>query len=207
MIVTAAQMKEIEDRANQNGLSYLQMMENAGRGACDVLLSRLPRIKTAAVFCGSGNNGGDGLVAARLLRQRGVGVLIILASGKPKTPDALTNLYLAAMLDIPIVTGSLLSREDAVFIAGCDAVIDGIYGTGFHGQLTLEGEICCGAINSAGGLKLALDLPSGVECDSGRVAQGAVKADITAAFHALKPCHSLSGDMCGSVQVVGIGIE
>lgn len=204
--VTKNEMKELERRANDAGLPYLQMMENAGRAAFDILTARLPGIKSAAIFCGTGNNGGDGLVVARLLRQRGAAVLIILVGGKPKTPDAITNLYLATMAGIPIVMGTHLDESDISFITSCDAVIDAIYGTGFHGELDLEAEVCCGVIAHSAGFKMALDLPSGLECDSGTIAQGTAKADITVTFHSAKPCHSISPDICGETIVADIGI-
>ncbi len=205
--VTASRMKQIEKQANDAGLSYLQMMENAGTAAADALLREVPDLRTAAIFCGTGNNGGDGYVMARLLKKRGADVLLILTGGKPKTPDATTNFYLAAMEDIPMVTGDQLNADDLSLILSADAVVDAIYGTGFHGELPLEGEICCGVINRAKGLKLAVDLPSGVACDTGEIAPGAVRADRTVTFHAMKPCHTLAADQCGTVEVADIGIR
>ena len=135
IMVTVKEMKELERQADAKGLSYLQMMENAGKAAVEQLLLKRPMVRTVSIFCGKGNNGGDGLVMARLLRQQEIGVLVILAEGKSVTPDALTNLFLAAREDIPMVFGVKLSEEDIQFILNCDAVIDGIYGTGFHGEL------------------------------------------------------------------------
>lgn len=206
MVVTVEQMKALEKRADQAGLSYLRMMENAGQAAVEAMLREKPSIRTAAVFCGKGNNGGDGLVVARLLKQRGIGVLLILAEGKPVTTDAATNLFLAVREDIPMVFGVKLTEDDIAWITNCDAVVDGMYGTGFHGALRIEGEICCGAFNRAKGLKVALDVPSGVNADTGEIAQGAVRADLTVAFHAAKACHEKAAAQCGRVEVADIGI-
>lgn len=206
-MVTVKEMKDLERRADAAGLSYLQMMENAGRAAVEAMLQEKPQIRTVSIFCGKGNNGGDGLVVARLLRQRGIGVLIILAEGKPVTPDATTNLFLAAREDIPMVFGVKLTEEDIAWITNCDAVVDGIYGTGFHGELRLEGEICCGAFNHAKGLKVALDIPSGVHADTGEIAAGAAKADLTVVFHAEKKCHLAAAEQCGKIIVADIGID
>ena len=205
-MITVEQMKALEKQADQAGLSYLQMMENAGSKAVEVLLREKPGVRTAAVFCGKGNNGGDGLVVARLLRQRGIGVLIILAEGKPVTPDAMTNLFLAVREDIPMVFGIKLTQDDIAWITNCDAVIDGIYGTGFPGELRIEGELCCGAYNQAKGLKVALDVPSGINADSGEIASGAIRADLTIAFHDNKVCHTRAAEQCGKVVVADIGI-
>lgn len=204
--VTAAEMKEIEKRAAEGGMPYLQMMENAGAGAAQLMIERIPGLKTAAVFCGRGNNGGDGFVAARILKNAGIGVLLVLCGDKPRTEDAKTNFYLASMLDIPMVVGQYLSKEDIAYITSAGVVIDAIYGAGFHGELPLEEELCCGVINSAKGVKAAFDLPSGVECDTGHAAAGAVKADLTLAFARLKPCHELARDLCGQVELIDIGI-
>ena len=206
-MVTVKEMKELERQADAAGLSYLQMMENAGRSAVEQIFLHIPNLRTAAIFCGKGNNGGDGLVMARLLKKRGIGVLIILAEGKPVTQDALTNLFLAAREDIPMVFGVKLTEEDIAWITNCDTVVDGIYGTGFHGELRLEGEICCGVFNEAKGLKVALDIPSGMNADTGTIAQGAVKADMTVVFHEEKMCHRVCQEQCGQIVVADIGIR
>ena len=205
--VTAAQMKEIERAADAGGLSYLRMMENAGQAVCDAIWARKPDLKSAAIFCGTGNNGGDGFVAARLLREKGVAVLLILSGGKPKAPDAVTNCYRAVMQNIPLVMATHLTEEDTDFILSCDCVIDGIFGTGFHGELDLEAEVSCGVFNQSKGLKVAIDLPSGLECDSGRAASGGCTADLTVTFHRAKPCHAQAPDKCGEVLVADIGID
>ena len=204
--VTAAQMKAIEQATDAGGLSYLRMMENAGQAVYDAILREKPEIRSAAVFCGTGNNGGDGFVVARLLRERGAAVLLVLCGGKPKTPDAVTNLYRAVMMNIPLVMATHLTEEDTDFILGCDCVVDGLFGTGFHGELDLEYEVCCGIFNKSRGLKVAVDLPSGTVCDTGEGAPGGVTADLTVTFHRPKPCHVLAPDRCGTVTVADIGI-
>ena len=90
--VTAAQMKELERKANETGLSYEDMMENAGQAAARILLEQLPGLRTAAVVCGKGNNGGDGFVAARKLFEAGCCVRLYLVDGAPTAPgEARTN--------------------------------------------------------------------------------------------------------------------
>lgn len=200
-------MKEITAAAEASGLSRLQMMENAGTAATQLLLEQLPNLKTVSLFCGSGNNGGDALVMARLLKQKGIHVLIVLANGKPTAPDAITNLYLATMLDIPIVFSYMLNEEDTEYIMACDAVVDGIYGAGCYGEMPIEAQVCCGIYNLCPGLKLALDVPSGVISDTGEVTQDSAKADITLAFHAKKPCHDIAKGNCGEVIIADIGIN
>ena len=85
-------MKEIEAKAAASGLSYYQMMENAGIGAAEFIMAKEAVAgKQILVFCGKGNNGGDGFVAARKLFQNGARVQLILAEGAPKTEDAIKN--------------------------------------------------------------------------------------------------------------------
>ena len=90
-IVTAAQMKAIEQAGNAHGLPYLQMMENAGLAAYAELKNVLPQPGSLLVVCGKGNNGGDGFVIARAAAKEGWKVTVLLAEGEPKTPDAITN--------------------------------------------------------------------------------------------------------------------
>ena len=204
MEVTVAQMKAIEQSADARGLRYPQMMEYAGQAAARFLQERLP-VRRLAVFCGTGNNGGDGYVLARALHQAGAEVRIYPVGGLPRTADARTNYDRARELGIPVVEEP--GAEELAFVAQADALVDAIYGTGFHGALRPEGRWACDQINRAGGRVLALDLPSGLGADTGLAAEGTVRADWTVTFHAAKPCHRLAPDYCGQTEVVSIGIE
>ncbi len=206
MEVTAERMKQLERQADAAGLGYRQMMENAGTQAAKAALELFPRLASAAVFCGRGNNGGDGFVMARLLAKAGVRVCVYLVEGEPVTEDAVYNCSLLRKMRVPVLPLDSLHGEEAAFLAKAGLVVDGVYGTGFHGALRDNGRRAARYMNEAGGKVLALDLPSGVEADTGRVAEGAVKADLTVTFHAAKPCHRLAAKQCGSVQVADIGI-
>ena len=203
--VTTVQMKELERRADAAGLSYLQMMENAGAAAARELLARVPGLKTAAVLCGKGNNGGDGFVAARYLHRAGLDVLAVLVEGEPATPNAAANREGAQGLGVRLRTLDSLTLRDEVFLARADALVDAVYGTGFHGALRPSGLRAAAMLNS-GRFVLALDVPSGVCADSGETAAGAVRAHVTVAFHAPKPCHRLAAAQCGAVVTADIGI-
>lgn len=157
--VTTAQMKELERLADAAGLPYLCMMENAGTAAARELMARVPGLKAAAVFCGRGNNGGDGLVAARRLQDAGVEVIAVLAEGEPATPDAAANREAAQDRGVHIQTLDGLTLRDEVFIARADALVDAVYGTGFHGALRPAGQRAAAMLNS-GRFVLALDVPS-----------------------------------------------
>ena len=138
--VTAAEMKALEKAANDNGLLYIQMMENAGRTAFAQLRRRLPGPARLLVAAGRGNNGGDGFVMARVAAKQGWQVQVLLAEGEPKTPDAITNF--GSLRDLPVEI-----LHDAASAAPADAVVDALYGTGFHGTLRPAGRAACDLMN------------------------------------------------------------
>ena len=205
-IVTAAQMKAIEQAGNAHGLPYLQMMENAGLAVYAELKKALPQPSTLLVVCGKGNNGGDGFVA-RAAAKEGWKATVLLAEGEPKTPDAITNFERLHGLPVEIFTdGSGLSAEPFT------AVVDALYGTGFHGSLRPSGLAACALMNRQhenGAFVLAVDLPSGINTDTGEVAEGAVCADLTVTFDSCKPLHTAasSAPLCGKIVCADIGIR
>lgn len=206
-IVTAAQMKEIEQAGCAHGLPYLQMMENAGLAAYAKLQERVPLGGALLIVCGKGNNGGDGFVIARAAVQDGWRVTVLLAEGDPKTPDATTNY--ARLTSLPVT----VCRDTVTLSAQhFDAVVDALYGTGFHGNLRPTGLAACTLINRLrehGAFVLAIDLPSGINTDTGEVACGAVHADLTVTFDSFKPLHTAqnSAPFCGDIICADIGIR
>ena len=192
--VTCAQMKILEQNTDAAGLSYYQMMENAGTIAANRIVEitmtspigdgcaadvgtaseaagdaqrrqypyMLKRPIRARIYCGKGNNGGDGFVVARILHQRGWQVDIVLVDGEPSTPDAIANWKLAMELGIPMEdrtkeaalaggeTGAAPDGENATMgKAALDVVVDAIYGTGFHGMLRERGAAAAAEIADA----------------------------------------------------------
>ena len=204
MTVTAAQMKEIERQADEGGLSYRRMMENAGTAAYKIIKERFPEAKSFAIFAGKGNNAGDGFVLARLAAKEGKKALVILTEGEPKTADAVANF--ALFKDLPVQVISIDEINEPV---KADIIIDAIYGTGFHGDLRPAGKKACALINSSEGAAIALDVPSGINCDSAKAAEGAVKALLTISFHAFKPVHvsEEARQYCGESILADIGIR
>ena len=205
-IVTAAEMKAIERAANEAGLLYIQMMENAGRAAWTELAARFPAPGTLLVVAGKGNNGGDGFVMARVAAKAGWQVCVWLAEGEPRTPDAITNRRLLAELPVTV-----LPAEERPAARGWSAAVDALYGTGFHGALRPAGRAACELLNQcreAGAFLLAVDLPSGVCADTGEAAEGAVQADLTVCFDSRKPAHEApqAKAFCGEVLLADIGI-
>lgn len=206
-IVTAAQMKEIERAGNAHGLPYPQMMENAGMAAYAELQKQFPQAGRLLVVCGKGNNGGDGFVIARAAAKDSWNVTVFLAEGEPKTTDAITNYERLHSLPVNIcVDCTVLEMQHF------DVVVDALYGTGFHGALRPSGLTACGLMNRLhknGAFVLAVDLPSGINTDTGEAAEGAVHADLTVTFDSYKPLHAAepSAPLCGKIVCAAIGIR
>lgn len=207
--VTSSEMKEIERRADEAGLSYYQMMENAGIGAAEYILRREPGAgKSVLIFCGKGNNGGDGFVAARKLTERGASVKLILAEGEPKTEDAIKNRRICGDMAIPAIEVPV-EQELEVLIKNADLIIDAIYGTGFHGGLREPVRLIAQKINRSRAAVYALDIPSGLNGDTGAADKDAIRADCTIVFHRPKPAHNdeRCNIYCGNTVCISIGIE
>ncbi len=216
--VTSAQMKEIERKADEAGLSYYQMMENAGTGAAEYISSKgSVEGKNVLIFCGKGNNGGDGFVVARKLKERGASVRVILTEGEPKTEDAIKNRQICRSMFIPEMelteekgTGLTAWGEELSFIIEhTNLIVDAIYGTGFHGELREPVRTVAGIINRSRAEVYSLDIPSGLNADTGEADRDTVQADCTIVFHRLKPAHTDENCIvhCGQIQCISIGIE
>ncbi len=215
--VSCNRMKELEKATDESGLSYYQMMENAGTIAANRIVEITmatrsrphpsKRLLKARVYCGKGNNGGDGFVVARLLAQRGWDVRLVLVDGEPQTPDAIINYGLTREMGIPEAALGTLTAET-------DVVVDAIYGTGFHGRLREQGAAASAEIAEAkasGAMVFALDIPSGMGgdlTDEGELDERCVRADVTITFHAKKSVHlqSFAAGYCGRIIVADIGI-
>lgn len=221
-IVTCAEMKEIERKANDSGLSYYRMMENAGKAAAKVIRDTIREKLSiqgsnihadAVIFCGKGNNGGDGYVVARELATAGINVTVVMADGNPRTEDAIKNANIVLRRETPVIDAKSYFKTIPEIVEAADFIVDGIYGTGFHGELSDTVRNCTHLINEKKCLDqkkivFALDIPSGLNGDLGEPDQDTVIADYTIAFHRAKPVHELSSaaPFCGEIIVVEIGI-
>lgn len=213
--VTAAQMKQIEKNAFEQGMPYLQMMENAGTAAYRGIRERYPEARSLAIFIGKGNNGGDGSVIARLAAADGLKVKLVLVEGRPVTHDALLNFERiednanVTVTDIKKVCEGIQTAPWVVLNRlKTDVIVDALYGTGFHGELRESGDMACVLMNVSSAPTVALDLPSGVNADTGESAFNAVRADVTFAFDSYKNLHSIteSAALCGEIILADIGI-
>lgn len=201
-VVTVAEMKQIEKKADVSGLSYRQMMENAGTAAYKVIQEKYPNLEKMVVIAGKGNNGGDGFVVARLAAMDSIQVQVILIEGIPVTEDAAANYEKLKSFPVKIT-----DMDKAWNTTESDVIVDALYGTGFHGELRPAGKMACRYMNVQAGKVVALDIPSGMNADTGKAAEGAVKADITVVFDSYKYAHSEnSDDICGEIILEDIGI-
>lgn len=224
--VTCSEMKEIEKAADAAGLSYYQMMENAGTLSSDLILNELSKADwlpsydvvfdlkpQVLVFCGKGNNGGDGFVVARKLSQQGFPVMVIFVEGPPATADAVENeRLLPDSVDHISVQAFLETRLDAFPGPFSGIIVDAIYGTGFHGELQPKTAKVIEWINHFGKMVVSLDLPSGLSgdmCPKDPVPPLCVKADHTITFHKLKPVHTCisAQPFLGKITLADIGIN
>jgi NAD(P)H-hydrate epimerase len=188
-------------------------MENAARGAAEAAI-RLHQEAAGRVVCvaGPGNNGGDALAVARHLAIAGipVGVAILDGrSGSPPTGDAGVQLSIVEAMQLPLrhLSGASAGPDLARMLAEAALVVDGLFGTGLDRALEGAAADCVAAINGSGVPILSLDVPSGLDCDSGRPLGPCVRATRTVTFVAPKLgfAEPSSREWTGDVVVAGIG--
>jgi len=200
-------MMQIEENGHQMGFLRKFMMENAGAAAARYLAENFPDLssKKILVFAGLGNNGGDAFVVARHVAGFGCDVKVILLGSpdKIKTDEAQTNWkILEKMNSIDLIIASDVSDLDIK----ADIIVDGILGTGISGKIREPYASAIDLINKSKAFKLALDVPSGLDPDTGNVSDKCVKTDVTITFHKMKVGMPKRKDMCGTILVEKIGI-
>ena len=209
-VLTAEQMRFAEtETAATAGVSSLTLMENAGSAAAEIIKAEhAVNGKRCVAVCGKGGNGGDAFVVLRKLFEAGADVAAVLVSGKPTNPDAAEMLRRLDELGIRVLTWQKDPPAVSSVIAAADLLIDGIFGIGFHGVPAPDETAVIGCVNSGSAPVYALDLPSGIEADSGLAAGACVRADVTVTFSLPKFAHAhLSSALsCGKVHVVDVGI-
>ncbi|NPC78745.1 NAD(P)H-hydrate epimerase, partial [Pyxidicoccus fallax] len=207
-VLTAAQMREAEqDAEKRHGMPSALLMENAGRGLAEVARSVAGPDGRFTVLCGPGNNGGDGLVAARFLHEGGARVAVALVGDAAKlTVESARNL--TALKSFGVVPRSLETLPE---LGHGDVVVDALFGTGLSRAPAGAFAEAIGAIarwRRTGAKVVAADVPSGLQSDSGEPFSPCVEADVTVAFGFLKPGQVLEpgASLCGRVRRVDIGM-
>ncbi len=207
MDITVKQMMQIEENSHQMGFKRNFMMENAGAAVARFLSEKFLDIssKKILVFAGLGNNGGDALVVARHLAgfDSDVRVILLGSSDKIKTEEARTNwAILEKMNSIDLLISSDVSGLDLK----ADVVVDGILGTGISGKIREPYASAIDMINKLMAFKIAIDIPSGLDPDTGNTSDKCVRADVTITFHKMKVGIPKRKDVCGTILVEKIGI-
>jgi ADP-dependent NAD(P)H-hydrate dehydratase / NAD(P)H-hydrate epimerase len=203
-IYSAAQARALDAyEIDQRGVPSYSLMTRAAESALRVLKSRWPQARRIAVVCGGGNNGGDGYVVARLARSAGLETRVLAATAAEKLGGDARR----AHADL-LAAGGAVQAFAADALADCDVIVDGLLGIGLKGPPRPESLAVIGAINAAHRPVLALDIPSGLDSDSGAVVADAVRADVTLTFVAYKSGLFLQAgpEHAGSVLCADLGI-
>jgi NAD(P)H-hydrate epimerase len=208
--LTRQQVREVDRRAIEElGVPSIVLMENAGRGAAE-LLQKLGIHGPVAICCGKGNNGGDGFVIARHLHNVGVKVRVLLfAKPDELSGDAAMNCRVIDRLKIPL---TVIEQPDAQQLArqfgAVEWIVDALFGTGLSGPVRSPFDAVIRAINSAGVRVFAVDIPSGLDCDTGQPLGETVRATYTATFVAPKQAYANPDSLqwTGQVHVLDIGV-
>ena len=207
LVLTREQVRRVDRHAiDQWGMSGLVLMENAGRGAAD-LLCQLGIHGPVVVACSRGNNGGDGFVLARHLDLRGYRVEVVLSCDPGELrEDAAVNQAILAKTDVPIRRFETTSCHE--LLAGADWAVDALLGTGAAGDPRPPLDRMISELNESSAKKMAVDVPSGLDCDTGNVGTPTFRADHTCTFVAAKPglLASQAQDHVGQLHVLDIGV-
>jgi hydroxyethylthiazole kinase-like uncharacterized protein yjeF len=203
-VLTVAQARAIDrDAVDRLGIPSILLMENASRATADLARGLAAGQTRYVVLCGPGNNGGDGLAAARHL-GRSCAVHLLVEPDRERSPDAWLQLQILRRAGHPVVVGE---TPDSAALAGV-VWIDALFGTGLQRPLRGAAAEWIAIANAAAGPKLAVDIPSGLDGDSGEVLGTAFVADLTVTFAGIKqgmmvaagPAH------CGRIVVEGLGL-
>jgi NAD(P)H-hydrate epimerase len=206
MEITVDQMYNIENKGHEMGFLKKFMMENAGAAAVRRLVNKLENVasKNILIFVGLGNNGGDGLVMARHLVGYGANVTVMLLGTPDKIKTDESNWNWSLLQKMPSV--KLLSGDTFDFNFKPDVIIDGILGTGITGDIKEPYASAINFINNTNCYKFAVDVPSGLDPQTGETANIFTKCDMTVTFHKMKQGIPKRKDLTGELYAEKIGI-
>jgi NAD(P)H-hydrate epimerase len=217
IVMTAKQVRNFDSFAiNDLKIPGVVLMENAGRSCAELIIEKLagkenPKV---TIFCGTGNNGGDGFVIARHLLNANFKVTVAICGDPQKIKgDAKVNLQILENIRQPIEILNPQISDIAAQVGrlsqNADMLVDAIFGTGLSGNLNPDHIRLIEALNAQNRKVLAIDIPSGLNCDSGLPQPAAIKADFTVTFVAVKKgfANPLAVAHTGQIFIASIGIE
>jgi NAD(P)H-hydrate epimerase len=207
--LTRAQSRQVDRIAiEQLSIDSLVLMENAGRAACDLLVGS-DFAGPWLVVCGRGNNGGDGLVVARhALRQHIDCRLLLTAPTDAMSRDAKANARVLEAAGVPLHVWTQSHQQFAELATGCNLIVDALLGTGATGDPREPEATLIRLLNQHTASVVSLDVPSGLDCDTGQAGSPCVRADTTITFFAAKVgfLQPTAAPWTGPVHVADIGI-
>lgn len=208
-VLTCQQMRELEERAVRSGCRYSDLMETAGAAVAGYIREHYEiEDKKIVVLCGKGNNGGDGFVVAKRLCDLCAFMTILLVDGLPQT--SLAKEKLAEIRETSVRVYGMTDDGDEILpeILSADILVDAVYGIGFHGEVRESMRPIFDGVNQSGATVISVDIPSGLNGDSGTIPGSHIRADATVTFTTLKPVHLFrpAKDECGTVKVSQVGI-
>ena len=213
-IVTAEIMQKLDRRAIEEcGIPGIVLMENAGSGTTGIIERKYPDLihKKVAIFSGKGNNGGDGFVIARHLFNKGIDVKVyLLTSGNSLQGDAKVNFDIIRRMGIDILELGSAPSPDLIRndLKGYDLIIDAIFGTGLSSEVRGIFREVIEVINQRDAPRVAVDIPSGLSCNTGKVLGESVQAELTVTFAYPKPGLIIhpGSDYVGELEILDISI-
>ena len=212
MSISSDQMYQIEDTGdNKFGMKKILMMENAGYGITELILKKFKKIHDLKiiVLSGTGNNGGDSMVAARhlsLLTSKPIKVIILGDLNKIKSEEALTNLEIIKKMHKTIKIYNNIDTQLKNDLLKSDLIIDGIFGTGIKGDIKEPQLSVINLINESKAYVIAVDIPSGLDPDNGDINSNCVHASSTITFHRIKNGLLNNKKYTGIIYLKKIGI-
>lgn len=208
-VLSVENTKKVEQLANENGISYLQLMENAGSYCARIIRKTFENTnkRSVLVVCGKGRNGGDGFVIARKLFENDYNVTVMMAMGLPTDDISSEMLARVRAMGITVVYYDSNGATDKYF-ENAQITVDCVFGIGFHGEADSIASSLFDRINNSSSTVISIDVPSGLSGDGTDVSENSVRADMTIAVMVLKPVHILKTSMerCGKIVVAPIGV-
>ena len=216
IVMTRQEVRAFDSWAiNTLGIPGVVLMENAGRSCAKFIEDKIAEVADpkVCIFCGTGNNGGDGYVIARHLLNSGINVTVVISGDRTKIKgDAKINLDILESMGLSIEqlnpTDDNIVEKIRALTDKADMVVDSLLGTGLKGQLSEQYIRLIESINARSCPILAVDIPSGLDCDTGRPLGAAIEADYTVTFVAVKKGFTAAqtAKYTGEIFIASIGV-